>query len=368
MIGATQYDLPLAPGLARKWDAVTELVDMHIIGRRGVVEQEDPRFRLIGTPDAIGGAGFYAALPLIAASEMRRHRPDVVITQSPYEAFACFALWRRRPPKLIVELHGDWRTASRLYGSPLRRTYAALADRAAVAGLRWADETRTLSPFTAGLAKDATGKEPVANYTTYFDLESFTEEVKPLPKRPTVAWVGVLEGYKNPQVLADAWRLVAPQLPDAQLVVVGQGPLQPIIGELAEEHPDQVRAVPRLEPPEVAGLLDDSTLLAMSSESEGVPRVIMEAFTRGRAVVCTAVGGIPDVVKPEHNGLLVEPGNPEELASALVRILGDPELAERLGRGALQDAQQARWSPPTYARAVREMVDSTLTDPVSSQA
>jgi glycosyltransferase involved in cell wall biosynthesis len=368
MVGSTRYDLPLAPGVARKWDAVTEQVDMRIIGRRGVVRQEDSRFRLIKNPITASrtaqGIAFYASLPFVVAAEIRRFRPAVVITQSPYEAFVCLARWpRSNPPKLIVEVHGDWRTASRLYGSRVRRMYAGLADRAAHVALRRADATRTLSPFTARLAEEATGQKPIASYVTYFDLESFTAEpARPLPEQPAVAWIGVLQRYKNPQLLADAWRIAAPQVPGARLVVLGDGPLRPIIDELVRQLPDQVRAIPRLEPPEVAKLLDESTLLAMSSNSEGLGRVILEAFARGRPVVAPAEGGPPDVVTPDHNGLLVPPRDAGQLASALVRILGDPALAKRLGRGALEDAQHPRWGPSGYARAVREMVDRVQAD------
>ena len=86
----------------------------------------------------------------------------------------------------------------------------------------------------------------------------------------------------------------------------------------------------------------------------------MEAFARGRPVVGTAAGGIPDIVRPERNGLIVEPGQPEQLARALVRVLNDRSLAERLAAGALEDGRQTQWTPQAYARAVRELVDRVL--------
>jgi glycosyltransferase involved in cell wall biosynthesis len=362
-VSSTCYDIPLSVGLARKWDAVERELDLRVIGRAGAVEGDDPRFRLIGAPlRALRGAAFYASLPVVVAAEIRRFRPHVVITQSPYEAFACLV---RGPgtarPKLVVEVHGDWRTASRLYGSPLRRTYAALADRAALFALRGADATRAISPFTAKLVEEATGRKPVAIYPTYFDLESFiAEPPRPLPEEPAVAWIGALERTKNPRLLADAWRIAAPQVPRARLVVVGRGRLKPVIDELVRELPTRVRAIPQLEPREVARLLDDSTLLTLSSESEGFGRVILEAFARGRPVVATAVGGIPDLVKSEVKGLVVEPGSPEQLAGAIVRVLTDRDLADRLARGAVQGAQQAQWSPQGWAKAVRDLVDRVL--------
>ena len=334
-VGSSDLDLPLPPPLAKKWDAVARELDVRVIGREHAIRAADPRFR-----------------------------PEAIITKSPYEAFALLPVWRlaRPRPKLLVDLHGDWRTAPRLYGSRLRRLAARLTDRAALLALRRADGTRAISAYTASLAGNATGRRPIGVFPAYFDLESFTSEPpRPLPERPAVAWIGVLQRYKDPRVMADAWRRVAGRSTGSRLIVVGRGPLKPIVDELAREFPSRVSAIPELSPPEVAKLLDQSTLLAMSSASEGLGRVIMEAFSRGRPVVGTAVGGIPDLVTHGRNGLLVPARDPEALADALVRVLEDRELAERLARGAREDAEQLRWTPERYAEVLRRFVDSALT-------
>jgi glycosyltransferase involved in cell wall biosynthesis len=368
-VGATRYDLPLPAGLARKWDALQDRLDLRVVARAGSVSAGDDRFRLVDTRErARVGAAFYASLARVVATETREFEPEVVVCQSPYEACSCLAAWRlrRRRPKLIVELHADWRTATRLYGSRLRRALALPADRAALFAMRRADATRALSPWTARIAEDATGKRPVASFTTYFDLESFTERpVRPLPERPAIAWIGVLERYKDPEMLARAWRAVAPEMPEATLTIVGKGPLEHVVGGLEHDFPGRVRVAPRLEPPQIAELLDESTVLAMSSAegSEGVPRVIMEAFTRGRPAICTSVGGVPDVVEPGRNGLLVGPGRPDELARALIRVLGDRRFAEQLAEGARGSAEAARWAPGAYAQSVREMIDRVMAGP-----
>lgn len=363
-VGSTAYDLPLAPALARKWDAVAELLVVRVIARAGGQDGRDPRFRLLAAPPGLPrGPSFFAWVAPAVAREGRRFRPDVVIAASPYEAAALFpALPLVRPrPKLVVELHGDPRTATRLYGSKLRRLYAGLADRTAIAGLRRADATRAISSYTAAIARDATGREPTAVFPTYFDLESFLRDPRrPLPDHPRVAWIGALQRTKDPSLLARAWRLLAMRMPEARLVIVGQGPLRSEIQALAAEFPATVEAIPRLSPPELARLLDESTLLALTSRSEGLGRVMLEAFARGRPVVATAVGGIPDVVVPERNGLLVPPGDVEGLAGALERVLGDRPLAERLGRAAAEDAQRFHWTPDRYANALRELVDRVL--------
>jgi glycosyltransferase involved in cell wall biosynthesis len=361
VVGSSDFDLPLAPALAKKWDAVSRELEVRIIGRAQSVRSPDPRFRLV--PPRLRGLGYYAALAAIVGRELRTFRPDVITTMSPFEAFAVLPAWKlaRPRPRLLVDLHGDWRTATRLYGSSLRRVYAGLSDRAALYALRQADGTRAVSEYTASLAGEATGRRPLSVFPTYFDLESFTSQPpEPLPRHQSVAWIGVLQNTKDPRMLADAWRLVAAQTSAARLVVVGQGPLHSVVAKLARDVPARVRLIPRLAPAEVARLLDESTLLAMSSVSEGYPRVIMEAFVRGRPVVATGVGGIPDLVETGRNGVLVEPGDAEGLAAALVRVLEDREFAERLSRGALQSAQHIRWTPDRYAKSLRQLVDTAV--------
>ena len=130
--------------------------------------------------------GFHLTLPWIVAQEVRRFRPDVVLTQSPYEALPVLGVLRtlRERPKLVVEIQGDWRSATRFYGSRSRRFFASAADRAAALVLRRADGTRAISDFTAALAEQVTGRKPLATFPTYTNLESFIadEEIE-LPAR-----------------------------------------------------------------------------------------------------------------------------------------------------------------------------------------
>ena len=104
-------------------------------------------------------------------------------------------------------------------------------------------------------------------------------------------------------------------------------------------------------------LADDSSALVLPSRSEGMGRVVVEAFCRGRAVVASRVGGIPDLVQDGKNGLLVEPGDLDALADALIRILTDRELAERLGTGAAASAAIWTISPEEFASRLRSLVE-----------
>lgn len=354
-VGATRYTLPLPPGLERKFAALAEVVDYRVLARGA---GGDERFRLI----ASDGKGFYARLPAALRRELRSFRPDAVVAEDPRTATV--ALLARRVsgtrPRVIAEVHGNWHHATRLYGSPARRLLSPFVDALDGYGVRHADATRALSGYTAGLVEEARGKPPEAAFPTYSDLSAFTGPVRPLPEKPRALFVGVLEAYKNVEGLAAAWRQVATQLPEAMLAVVGKGPQAPMVERLAAELPGRVERVAELSPEGVASALDEATVLVLPSRYEGLGRVVIEAFARGRCVVATRAGGILDLVEDGREGLLVDIDAVDALAAALVRVLGDRALAERLGAAAR--ARFAEWdqSAEQWAVRMRALVDAVL--------
>jgi len=352
-VGRSRYSLPLDAQTARKWDALETEVDVRVLGGGGPAD--DGRFRLLParTP------AFYLSLPLHVARELRSFRPDVVVAQSPYETSAVLAAraLARSSARVVLEVHGDWATATRLYGSPLRRLAEPVSRSVARAAVRRADAVRTVSPFTSSLVR-ALGVEPAATFTTYYDVSAFTGPPAPLPERPRALFVGVLERYKNVHGLEEAWRRAAPDVPGATLHLVGRGRERAVAERLVRDFPGRVTWDERLPPEGVAVALDAATLLVLPSFSEGLPRVAMEAFVRGRPVVGARAGGIPDIVDDGVSGLLVPPGDAVALAAALVRVLGDAALASSLAEGAR--AAGPRWvqTPEEFAARIRDLVDA----------
>jgi glycosyltransferase involved in cell wall biosynthesis len=229
--------------------------------------------------------------------------------------------------------------------------------RLAEAGLRRADAVRTVGPFTTALVRER-GVEPTATFTAYVDVSVFAERAPaPLPERPSLLFVGVLERYKDIRGLAEAWRLAAPRVPEATLTIVGEGREAPVVEQLVAESGRRVVWTRRLTSEGVAAALDDSSLLVLASQSEGLPRVVIEAFCRGRPVVGTRAGGIPDIVEDGGSGLLVPARDPRALADALVRALSDRPLLESLSAGAAASAERWQQAPEEFARRTRELVE-----------
>ncbi|MEI8105440.1 MAG: glycosyltransferase family 4 protein [Actinomycetes bacterium] len=357
MVARMHYELPLSPALTRKFDALRERFTLRVLAAGGAAgPSDDGVFRLVGRGGRLDGLLFYLLLPGHVRRIVREFRPEAVVAQSPYEA-ALIRLARVRA-KLIVEVHGDWRTATRMYGSPLRRALSPVADAIALWGLRHADAVRSISPYTSALVREQ-GLEPIAEFATYSDLGRFLDSpTVPLPEQPAALFIGVLERYKNVDGLANAWRAAAPRVPDATLRLVGRGTQPEIPTQLLRDVPGQTEWVERLTPEEVATALDAATCLVLPSRSEGLGRVLIEAFLRGRPAIGMAVGGIRDVIEDGVNGLLVS--SDAELAEALVRVLSDRELAARLAEGAAASA--ARWyaTPDDFADNLAGVVRRTL--------
>ncbi len=265
--------------------------------------------------------------------------------------------WRR--PPVVLDVHGDWRTATTLYGSSARRLLTPAADLTAAVALRRADAVRAVSDYTAELVRSQ-GIEPAGIFPAYMDLEPFLAPVAPLPGRPSALFVGVLERYKGIDELAEAWRIAAPRVPDASLHVVGRGTRRVVIEELVGDLPEQARWTEVLSSAGVAQALDGSTVLVLPSRSEGMGRVLLEAFCRGRPVVGSRVGGIADLVRDGETGLLVPPRDPEALAGALVRVLSDRALAERLAGGTRAGVEPLLVTPDEYAAQLRAIVDAVM--------
>ena len=354
-----RVESPLSPSLERKWSAIGAELDYRVLagGNGG-----NGAFHLVGRLPVLDGPAFFAALPARIARQLREFRPHVVLAQGAHEAAA--ALTARRlahvETAVIADIHGDWRTPTRLYGSRLRGLLNPVADRTALTALRNADGIRTVTAYTSDLVRTL-GLEPTDEFPAYMDFDSFLEAPpQPLPARPRALFVGVLERYKNVDGLGSAWRRAAARVPEAHLQLVGSGTLQPLVEQLLRDVPGQTGWTSRLTQPEISDALDDSTALVLPSRSEGRGRVVVEAFCRGRAVVASRVGGIPDLVEDGRNGLLVEAGDLDALADALVRILSDHELAERLGSGAAASAAKWTISPEEFASRLRILVERVI--------
>lgn len=146
-------------------------------------------------------------------------------------------------------------------------------------------------------------------------------------------FVGRLAELKGLAVLLEAMVPVLLDFPGVRLTVVGDGPQRARFESLARRLGigESVRFTGYRSQSEVAEHLSETDVFVLPSYAEGVPVTLMEASASSVPVVATRVGGIGELVEDGVSGYLVRPGDPDELADRLKRLIADADLRRRLG-------------------------------------
>jgi glycosyltransferase involved in cell wall biosynthesis len=176
------------------------------------------------------------------------------------------------------------------------------------------------------------------------------------PGSQIVGVVARLEQEKGHVTLLDAWPNVLRSVPNAYLLVVGEGSrreaLERQVAELRIAH-RVVFTGRRDDVPAVTAALDVAVLPSYR-EAQGL--TILEAMALSRPVVASNVGGIPEMVEDGVSGLLVPPGDPDALATAIARLLLDHSLADTLGRAG-HDLVHDRFCVELMVKAIETIYD-----------
>jgi glycosyltransferase involved in cell wall biosynthesis len=156
-----------------------------------------------------------------------------------------------------------------------------------------------------------------------------------------ILYLGRLEAAKGVfELLAAASRL-APRFPALRLVFGGEGDCAALRRRAAELGlAERVELLGWLGPRERDAELARAEVFCLPSHAEGLPMAMLEAMAASKAVVATAVGGIPEALHDGDNGLLVPPRDEEALARALARLMGDTALRDRLAARARTRIEQ----------------------------
>lgn len=151
--------------------------------------------------------------------------------------------------------------------------------------------------------------------------------------------VGNLYPVKGHDLLFRALALLDPGLPSWHLAIAGRGEERERLLALADELDLGPHVSLLGYRADIADLLAAADVFIMPSRSEGLPLALLEAMFARRAIVASAVGGIPEVVRHEAESLLVPPEDVAGLARAVTRVVQDAGLRGRLGHAALARAQ-----------------------------
>jgi glycosyltransferase involved in cell wall biosynthesis len=160
------------------------------------------------------------------------------------------------------------------------------------------------------------------------------------PGTPLLGTAAVFRAQKALEVLIQAHALVRKKVPNAHLVLAGDGPTKPQVEQLVDELGlgANVHFLGLRE--DVDSILRSLDVAAMSSDFEGSPLFAYECMANGTPLVATRVGGLPDIVADGESGVLVPPRQPGQLADALSELLSNPARRERMAAAAIDRLDQ----------------------------
>jgi phosphatidylinositol alpha-mannosyltransferase len=246
----------------------------------------------------------------------------------------------------------------------------ASASRAAVvatfhAYAPWSPAYALARPFLARLLRGVHGRaavsEPARDFVArYFpgayriipngvDVCRFHPTVAPLPQyrdgKSTILFLGRFELRKGAEHLLHAIPLIRERFPATRFILAGDGALRPTCERLVAKRgwADVVFTGRVLEAEKPALYAAAQVYCAPNTGGESQGITLLEALACGRPVVASDVPGFRSVVRHGHDGLLVPPRRPDELAAAVIQVLDDGALARRLGAAGRARAQEYNW-------------------------
>ncbi|HXC23314.1 MAG TPA: glycosyltransferase, partial [Solirubrobacteraceae bacterium] len=151
---------------------------------------------------------------------------------------------------------------------------------------------------------------------------------------PTVGSAGFMHRRKRFDLLVRAAGILRSEFPDVQVFIAGDGEERPEIERLISQMGLEETVMLLGRRSDVIDLLPGFDVAVCCSDHEGSPISVIEYMDGARPIVATRVGGNPDLIEDDKEGLLVEPGDHRALALSIARLLRDRQLGERLGGAA----------------------------------
>lgn len=283
---------------------------------------------------------------------------DVVICQCPVlGGLAATRIRRRRAARTLFEFHSSFYFEDH----PVHSRYGFLK-RLARRNLPNADRIRVLSDgmrtrLLAQYGQDLAPRVVVLPPRVDVSIFERTKRSYALVGRPKVVIVGAINGNKGQYRFLEA---VLPTYPDIEIQIVGSGPDLSICQQSVARHKAEGRVTfcGQRTPGEVAAILPSADALVVFSQTEGTPRVIIEAMAVGLPVVTTNAGFCADLVRHGIDGFVLGPDPESEIVDRLQSLFADEGVRERFGRSAFERARREYDSKEVFAR-YRDLIRET---------
>ena len=377
-------------GTIKEYNALGALFDLCILNP--VVKYDTPPTGWEQLDDSIvvenmGKISFFHNLPAVSAmwksfrrtaEVCRTWKPDVVICKGPREdGFAAiFAARYRGDYPVILHYSFNWMPPGKPFSKGILRNliyrcylasiyfykkkFLRLAGRAAHRIACVSEDFRRQLSNVCGVPENE-----IVLLQTFFTL---TEEYFQIPEPDIeagtlqLAYIGRLDKNKNVNTLLEALALLLNEGIVIRLVIVGDGPEKRNLEEKSIQlgFTENIRFLGRLPNSGISDILKDCLALVLPSFSEGLPKVILEAFAAGRCVLGSNGEGIARLVKDGQTGYLFDPSSPGELATCIRKLIANPGHAVQMGKQARKAAKAFKPSSAAenWEKIIHKIIES----------
>jgi len=272
--------------------------------------------------------------------------------------------------KLVVHVHGD-PNAYGVMRKSLVRMVRLLRQYAVITVSSFIRQKVLEMGFHQGRVWPVLNVVDLNRFHPAIDGQQVRQEYGIEPEVPLIGMVGRISPEKGQRYLLKALPRVRQAFPRVKALLVGwDDPTRRTNGMSCRQELEALCAREGLQEsvifapprPDVEKVYAACDVIVVPSIGDPCPLVVLEAMAMGRAIVAFKSGGIPELVHHEKTGLLVSPGSSWELAQALIRLLEDPMLLERLGRQARRRVQK-HFYEARLARDVEKVYQSLLGPP-----
>jgi len=190
------------------------------------------------------------------------------------------------------------------------------------------------------------------------------------PKNDTLLFVGKLTEQKGVDVLLSAIAAIRPTIPGIKLKIIGDGPEEEKLKKLAAnlQVSDLITFTGKLSNPSVMKEIDDAFCVVIPSKYvENCSMVGIEAMSRGKVIIASNIGGLPDLVDDNISGFLVRPNDPEDLSKKIISIMQNASLASQMGARATAKYVRS-FSKQAYYRTLLSVYDRIIHEARDSNA
>jgi glycosyltransferase involved in cell wall biosynthesis len=286
-----------------------------------------------------------------------RQRPDVIVTHS---VKSHFLLWRSQAWRDYpwVAFHHGYTTTDlkmRVYNR-LDRWSLPHARRLVTVCHAFAQQLADYTGVPRGQIVVQHNSVKPAPHAVVADVQSLRTQLGIVNDERIVLTVGRLSREKAHIDLLAAFKLLREIRPDisCKLIIVGEGPERERLEAAARAYGLTDRVIFTGQIRDVQLFYAAADAFVLPSHSEGSPNAVLEAMAANLPIVATSVGGVPEIVKNNESALLVPVQDPDAMAAALVRILTDENLADRLTRNSAA-LIVSRFTPEQYVRSLTEL-------------